>query len=67
MSWLNQPGIPEPVPMPNIPGLPPFLDGTKRAHAPRLGEHTVEVLEEHGYSRAEIEALLVRNVVAAAG
>jgi crotonobetainyl-CoA:carnitine CoA-transferase CaiB-like acyl-CoA transferase len=67
MSWLNQPGIPEPVPMPNIPGLPPFLDGTKRAHAPRLGEHTVEVLEEHGYSRAEIEALLVKNVVAAAG
>jgi crotonobetainyl-CoA:carnitine CoA-transferase CaiB-like acyl-CoA transferase len=67
ISWLNQPGIPEPVPMPNIPGLPPFRNGTKRAHAPRLGEHTVEVLEEHGYSRAEIETLLAKKVLAAAG
>ena len=67
MSWLNQPGISEPVPMPNIPGLPPFQDGTKRAHAPRLGEHTVEILAEHGYSQAEIEALLAKKVVAAAG
>jgi len=66
ISWLNQPGIPEPVPMPNIPGLPPFSNGTKRAHAPRLGEHTVEVLEEHGYSRREIEALLKKKVLAAA-
>lgn len=66
ISWLNQPGLPEPIPMPNIPGLPPFRDGTKRAHAPRLGEHTVEVLEEHGYSRSEIETLLADKVLAAA-
>ena len=39
MSWLAQPGLPELVPMPNIPGLPPFESGTKRAHAPALGEH----------------------------
>ena len=44
--------------MPNIPGLPPFESGTKRAHAPRLGEHTLEVLAQHGYSEAEIAALL---------
>ena len=37
MSWLAQPGVPELVPMPNIPGLPPFESGTKRAHAPTLG------------------------------
>ena len=43
--------------MPGIPGLPPFESGTKRAHAPALGEHTREVLAEHGYSGAEIEAL----------
>jgi crotonobetainyl-CoA:carnitine CoA-transferase CaiB-like acyl-CoA transferase len=66
ISWLNQPGIPEPVPMPNIPGLPAFRNGTKRAHAPRLGEHTVEVLEEHGYSRPEIETLLAKKVLAVA-
>ena len=67
ISWLDQPGVPEPVPMPNIPGLPPFESGTKRAHAPRLGEHTLEVLAEYGYSDAEIAALLEHKVVAAPG
>ena len=65
MSWLDQPGVPEPVPMPNIPGLPPFESGTKRAHAPRLGEHTREVLAEHGYAGAEIADLLDRKVIGA--
>jgi len=63
ISWLNQPGVPEPVPMPNIPGLPPFQNGTRRAHAPRLGEHTRDVLAEHGYAKAEIEALFEKGVV----
>ena len=65
ISWLDQPGVPEPVPMPNIPGLPPLRNGTKRAHAPRLGEHSVEVLAEHGYTRAEIADLLDRKVIGA--
>ncbi|HUB14989.1 MAG TPA: CaiB/BaiF CoA-transferase family protein [Acetobacteraceae bacterium] len=65
MSWLQQPGVPEPVPMPNIPGLAPFESGTKRAHAPVLGEHTRAVLAEHGYSPAEIAGLLDRKVVSA--
>ena len=64
MSWLAQPGVPELVPMPNIPGLPPFESGTKRAHAPALGENTRDVLSEHGYSAAEIEALFEKKVVA---
>ncbi len=64
MSWLQQPGVPELVPMPNIPGLPPFASGTKRAHAPTLGENTRDVLAEHGYSSAEIEALYEKKVVA---
>jgi crotonobetainyl-CoA:carnitine CoA-transferase CaiB-like acyl-CoA transferase len=63
MSWLAQPGVPELVPMPNIPGLPRFESGTKRAHAPALGEHSREVLTEHGYSAAEIEALFAKQVV----
>jgi crotonobetainyl-CoA:carnitine CoA-transferase CaiB-like acyl-CoA transferase len=64
MSWLTQPGVPELVPMPNIPGLPPLVSGTKRAHAPTLGEHTRDVLTEHGYSPGEIEALIEKKVVA---
>ncbi|MGE0416153.1 MAG: hypothetical protein AB7O80_05040, partial [Acetobacteraceae bacterium] len=65
ISWLDQPGFPEKVPMPNIPGLPPFESGTSRAHAPTLGEHTRDVLAEHGYSEAEIEALIEKKIVAA--
>jgi crotonobetainyl-CoA:carnitine CoA-transferase CaiB-like acyl-CoA transferase len=65
MSWLAQPGVPELVPMPNIPGLPAFESGTKRAHAPALGENTRDVLAEHGYTAAEIEALYEKGVVAA--
>jgi crotonobetainyl-CoA:carnitine CoA-transferase CaiB-like acyl-CoA transferase len=64
MSWLSQPGVPGTIPMPNIPGLPPFESGTRRAHAPRLGEHTREVLAEHGYAAADIDALFERKVVA---
>ena len=64
IAWLNQPGVPEPVPMPNIPGLPPFENGTKRAHAPSLGEHSREVLREHGYTEAEIERLVGEKVIA---
>lgn len=67
MAWLDQPGVPEPVPMPNIPGLPPLESGTRRAHAPCLGEHTLEVLAQHGYSEAEIAALLEQKVVSAPG
>jgi crotonobetainyl-CoA:carnitine CoA-transferase CaiB-like acyl-CoA transferase len=65
ISWLTQPGLPEAMPMPNIPGLPPFESGTKRAHAPRLGEHTIEVLAEHGFSRTQIDDLLQRRIVGA--
>jgi crotonobetainyl-CoA:carnitine CoA-transferase CaiB-like acyl-CoA transferase len=64
ISWLTQPGVGQLVPMPNIPGLPQFEDGTKRAHAPALGEHTREVLAEHGYGAEEIAALVGRKVVA---
>ena len=64
ISWLTQPGFPEAVPMPNIPGLPPFESGTPRAHAPTLGQHTREVLRELGYDEAAIAALVERKVVA---
>ncbi len=63
MAWLEQPGVPELVPMPNIPGLPPFESGTKRAHAPTLGENTRDVLADHGFSPAEIETLFERKIV----
>jgi crotonobetainyl-CoA:carnitine CoA-transferase CaiB-like acyl-CoA transferase len=65
IAWLDQPGIPRKVPMANIPGLPPLESGTRRAHAPMLGEHTVEVLHENGFSQTEISALLAQAIVSA--
>ncbi len=66
IAWLAQPGFKELVPMPNIPGLPPFESGTKRAHAPTLGQHTREVLREHGYSDGDIATLSEKKVIAGA-
>jgi crotonobetainyl-CoA:carnitine CoA-transferase CaiB-like acyl-CoA transferase len=65
ISWLTQPGVGQPVPMPNIPGLPAFESGTARAHAPVLGEHTRQVLAEHGYSQPDIDALISKGVALA--
>jgi crotonobetainyl-CoA:carnitine CoA-transferase CaiB-like acyl-CoA transferase len=67
MAWLAQPGIAELVPMPNIPGLPPLVSGTRRAHAPRVGEDTRDVLAEHGYAETEIAAMIREKVVGVPG
>jgi crotonobetainyl-CoA:carnitine CoA-transferase CaiB-like acyl-CoA transferase len=67
MAWLAQPGISELVPMPNIPGLPPLQSGTRRAHAPRVGEDTRDVLAEHGYGEAEIADMIEKKVVGVPG
>jgi crotonobetainyl-CoA:carnitine CoA-transferase CaiB-like acyl-CoA transferase len=36
-----------------------------RHHAPRLGEHTTELLGEYGFGASEIEALLQAGVAVA--
>ncbi len=63
VSWL-EPGTPEPVPVPNIAGIAPFVKGTARATTPTLGQHTREVLAEHGFSAADITRLMESKVVA---
>ena len=65
VSWLEA-GTCEPVPVPNIAGIAPFTAGTARATPPRLGQHTREVLGEHGFSATDIAALIERGVVAQA-
>jgi formyl-CoA transferase len=49
-----------------VPGIVPKLSATPgaiRAPAPKLGEHTDEVLKEIGYSPSEIEELRKKQVL----
>jgi crotonobetainyl-CoA:carnitine CoA-transferase CaiB-like acyl-CoA transferase len=66
IGWLNLAEAPEAIPVPNIAGMVPFEEGTPRATTPELGQHTADILREHGFKPAEIEALIERKVVAAA-
>ena len=66
ISWLDVDGVPEPVPVPNVAGMMPLVKGTPRATPPRLGQHTAEVLRDHGFSAADVAALVETKVVAQA-
>ena len=63
IAWLSQPGVPRKVPLANIPGAPPLVDGTARAYAPMLGEHTAEVLRQHGYDEQQIGELAAGGAI----
>jgi crotonobetainyl-CoA:carnitine CoA-transferase CaiB-like acyl-CoA transferase len=63
VSWLEQPGVPQKVPLTNIPGAPRLVDGSARAHAPMLGEHTEQVLRQHGYTDQQIHELSAAGAI----
>ena len=49
-----------------VPGIVPKLSATPgaiRSPAPKLGEHTEEVLQAAGYSPAEVSALRGKGIV----
>lgn len=66
IQWLSQAGFNQPVPVPALPGMLPQRDGTPRGTAPVTGQHTAEILGQHGYGQAEIDSLMARGIVAAA-
>jgi crotonobetainyl-CoA:carnitine CoA-transferase CaiB-like acyl-CoA transferase len=63
VAWTTHPHVPQPIPLPNIVGMPPFVDGTPRTIAPGKGEHTVALLREHGYAAAEIDRFISDGIV----
>ncbi|WP_178130519.1 CaiB/BaiF CoA-transferase family protein [Reyranella sp. CPCC 100927] len=67
IQWLHQPGVPQPVPVPALPGMPMPVDGAPTATAPVSGQHTDAVLREHGYSSEEIARLVASGAVAGIG
>jgi len=62
ISWLRLDDVPEPVPVPNVAGINPYVSGTARAVTPLPGQHTREILSDHGFRPEEIASLLQRNV-----
>ncbi len=53
--------------MAKLPALPVSLDGKrlgKRLNPPKIGEHSIAILKEAGYSGADISALAANDVIA---
>lgn len=63
IAWLEQPDMPRPVPVARLPGLPRFESGAPLSTAPRVGQHTAQVLGEHGIAATEIDALARAGII----
>jgi len=64
VTEIEQPGLPRPLRMLSFPFLASGVDTGVRRPAPRLGEHTREVLTELGVSDADIERLAATKAIA---
>jgi crotonobetainyl-CoA:carnitine CoA-transferase CaiB-like acyl-CoA transferase len=62
VQWVDHPSIGR-TPIPNIPGVEPSADGEVWAQAPRLGEHTDEIVMALGLEPDEVDALREANVI----
>jgi crotonobetainyl-CoA:carnitine CoA-transferase CaiB-like acyl-CoA transferase len=65
-QWLRQVGLDVPVPVSALPGMLRQQEGTSRAVAPVLGQHTRNILEAHGYDESEIASLIKDGTIAVA-
>ena len=63
ISWLDQPTTDQPWPVPNIPGMPKLVSGSKLSIAPSLGQHTKEIILQLGYSEKSIAKLFDEEVI----
>jgi crotonobetainyl-CoA:carnitine CoA-transferase CaiB-like acyl-CoA transferase len=67
IGWLKPEGPPAPIPMPNIAGIAPFAGDSPRAVAPLCGQHTADILGEHGFEAGDIASLIERGIAAQSG
>ena len=63
ISWLDQPTTDQSWPVPNIPGMPKLVSGSKLSIAPSLGQHTKEIIFQLGYSEKSIAKLFDEEVI----
>ena len=63
ISWLDQPTTDQSWPVPNIPGMPKLVSGSKLSTAPSLGQHTKEIILKLGYSEKSIAKLFDEEVI----
>ncbi len=63
ISWLDQPTTGQSWPVPNIPGMPKLVSGSKLSIAPSLGQHTKEIILQLGYSEKSIAKLFDEEVI----
>ena len=57
------PGAPRPAPLAKVPVWLSATPGSIRQRAPKLGEHTDQILGELGYDRKAIAALRDKRIV----
>jgi len=62
VSWVEHETVGT-IPMTKIPGLPAAESGNPNAHAPHIGEHTVEILAGLGFDENKIAALRNANII----
>jgi len=63
LRYVDYPTAPKPVPIANTAVRLSATPGSIRQRAPRLGEHTGEVLQELGYTTEEIQLLRASETV----
>ena len=63
ISWLDQPTTDQSWPVPNIPGMPKLVSGSKLSIAPSLGQHTKQIILQLGYSEKSIAKLFDEEVI----